>query len=395
MSVYAQHGYGKGSKIERALAEHLLEGVFLSPRDETIDNLVSLVAGLRKDHPEASVLLDPQTYASIVASARDGHLGEYPFYRPGLTRRDLSRPGDLRKLAQSVLDYQRTLGTTRLLAPTICFDDFRDPWSQIAISLASEALELAPRPASPRMLLSLVIAETAFGNREGVEEFLDLITSLDAEGFYLVVKRESASYQATFKPDRLAHLLYFVYVLSQINGFEVVCGFSDLVGTLLHAVGAAHTASGWFSSTRQFTLGRFEPATGGRRPRPRYTSAPLLNSILVSELDVLAELGVLRNALSVTAEDHVFATASRPGSTPWPPEASALHHWRVLSRLATQVGRGSTSERLEGCSTMINNARGTYSALQRRGAVFGWSSNAAHLEDWTEAIRSFRALAGV
>jgi len=396
MSVYAQHGYGKGTKLEAAFREGVINGVILSPRDETSANMATLVANVRRDYPQAAVLFDPQVYAGAVSAARDGHLGEYPYYRPGLTRRDLSRPGDLRRIPETTLEYQRTLGTTRLLAPTVCFDDFRDPWSQIAVSLASEALEVVQQwPDAPRMLLTLVIAESAFASREGMDEFLDLITGLDAVGFYLVIKRESASYQATFEAERLKHLLYFVYSLSSINGFEMICGFSDLVGVLLHAAGATHTATGWFSGLRQFTLARFQPSSGGRRPRPRYTSAPLLNSILVSELDALAALGAHTVVLSGTPEDRSFSSTATPGSLPWPPDTAILHHWRVLSSLVDRIGDGDISERLATCSRLITNAAGSYAALQRRGASFNWSSNATHLADWADAIAGFRTLAGI
>jgi len=264
------------------------------------------------------------------------------------------------------------------------------------VSLASESLDVAQQwPGDRRMLLSLVIAETAFASRDGMDEFLDLITGLATVGFYLIVKRQSASYQATFDSERLKHLLYFVYSLSAINGFEMLCGFSDLVGLLLHAVGATHTATGWSFGLRQFTLARFQPSTGGRRPRPRYTSARLLNSIYISDLDALAALGVHASVLSDTPEDRGFRMTTTPGSIPWPPDTAMLHHWRVLSRLVGQLGTGEVTDRLATLGGLITNATGVYATLARRGASFDWSTNADHLRDWADAIAGFRALADV
>lgn len=395
--ILAQHGYGKTTKIDDGLTAGAIGGVVLSPRDESPDGLADLAADIRTRFPEATLLFDPQFYATVVSPANLGHLAEYtPYFRPSLTRGSFVSPKRLREYAQKALDYQCGLPVSRLISPTICFDDFRDPWSQIALQLADASVEHHESLQSPPpLLVSLAFAESALTNASAVEEFLDLASVLPVAGFHVVVKRDGQGYRANFRVEPLKQLLYLVYALAEVNRLEVVCGYSDLVGVLLRAVGATASATGWHGSLRQFSLARFQPSKGGRPARPRYTSRPLLNSVMVSELDSLFELGQLGVALSGTPEDARFKASGPPSSVPWPLADSTLHHWRVLADVASAVSKGTVGERLDAVVKLIQNASGTYALLDNAGAAFEIGSDAGHLQQWLEAVEAFRAGVGV
>ena len=212
---------------------------------------------------------------------------------------------------------------------------------------------------------------------------------MPSAGFYLVVHRDDSRYQARFDPNALENLLYLVYVLAEINSYEVICGYSDFVGTLLCAVGAKAIGTGWFSNLRQFTMDRFLPSTPKRQARPRYSSQLLMNSMLLDEMDIIHRQGQLNSIMSGTTYDAVFNTVSNPSNAPWAMDESTLHHWLVLQRLITSVSGGTVQNNLNICMGMISNAQTIYNNLSRMMS-FNVYSGDHHLQQWETAISNFR-----
>jgi len=276
------------------------------------------------------------------------------------------------------------------LSPAVLLEDFRDPWSQITLSLAREAMAIhAQLGNAPPLLLSLVIGETALRSKEALREFLDIISLWDVAGIYLIVHFNDPTYPAFVEETTLANLMYFVYVMARVNGYEVVYGYSDVMSCLLHAVGAHATATGWFHSLRQFSIRRFQPTTGGRQPRPRYLSGPLLSSVLVvPELSAIYEVGRIEEVLSSTRYDSVMATGN-PANAPWPRHKSCLHRWEVLGHLAAEFSlQESTKGNLELLKKKIRSAQAIYSLLTESNVVFE-SPVGRDLRQWSDAVRSF------
>ncbi|MHB8927618.1 MAG: hypothetical protein ACYC9Q_08160 [Bacillota bacterium] len=394
MTVLAQHGYGKSDKIQTALREGVLGGLVLSPKDEEPSKMYDYIDLLRGEFGgNIAILFDPQFYATTIPSCRDGYLTGYPYYQPGLTRGRFISQSDIHQYALNALKYQANLNLSGLMSPAILFQDFRDPWSQIALSMLRESIDVhASLSGAPPLYLSIVVDENAFKNRDALDEFLDLVSAWDFAGVYLVVRRNDPNYPAFFEESVLANLMYLVYVLGKVNEVEVVCGYTDLAGILLRAVGARAIASGWFNSLRQFSLNRFLPATGGKQPRPRYTSAQLLNSILVvPELAAIHTLGMLPSVLSGTSRDSVMS-GSNPANASWTPSTSCLHHWEVLSsqtrRFASQE---SISANLDLLRNTINQAIGLYRVLSAAGVPFEAATGPRDLEVWLRAVAAFRA----
>ena len=104
MSLFAQHGYGKANKIDRALQSNDISGVILSPKAESLDKLIAFSADLHKKYPEAKIYFDPQFYiCGMQGDITAGKLIEYPYYSAGLTRANLSVPANLHTYAEGVL----------------------------------------------------------------------------------------------------------------------------------------------------------------------------------------------------------------------------------------------------------------------------------------------------
>ena len=388
MYLFAQHGHGKGDKIDRGLARGLLSGIILSPRDLAPGAMIGFVHGTRKTHPNATLLFDPQVYAVAANPPKLRYLAYYPYFPP---------TGSQDQVAQTVLQYQLGLGLDRLISPGFLQTRLNSPAINAVISSARSSIRAHSRVSDPPpLLVSVIVDETPLQDQTAVDDLLNELTALTVSGFYVVVRRNDDTYPARFEVDVLVNLMYLVYVLADRNGFEVVCGYSDIVGLLMHAVGAAATGTGWYSNLRQFSLRRFQEKQRGGRARARYTSRPLLNSILVQpELQATYIRGTIPVVLSQTPFDGVFATGS-PGNAVWLAPTSCLHHWAVLADLVGRFSsQGSVSSNLDAMEGALEQSSALYESLRHLGVPFEVASGPRDCRLHLDAVRRFRGMVGV
>ena len=402
MSILAQCGYGRGNKIEQGLTDGVVHGVIMSPRDERRDRLEPSIQDWGGSYPNALVMFDPQFYAANLNNPRDGHLSEFNYYNNnnGLGRTHFSGTR-IQGYVKDCLDYQhRTFGNnvTYLLSPSILFDGFRDSWSQIALNMAVESADYHSRLSNPQpLLVSLTVSETAFQTMDAVEEFLDALTEIEVHGFYIILRRNSASVKNAMESAPFGRFMYFCHVLTTINEYDVIVGYSDWHSFLLETAGVTHTATGWYQNLRQFSLSRFQPSSGGRRPRKRYSSSPLLSCPLINpELQDIYTANLLSRVLSGSAHDTILQIGPVAGETNWSDEVSCLAHWfsldalsRKISAQSTQAGRVKEAERL------MQNALTLYAQLESKNVSFDPSTGPDHIREWQDSLKEFCALAGI
>jgi hypothetical protein len=275
-------------------------------------------------------------------------------------------------------------------------EGFADRSAQVALSLAQESIEywsgISSRNES--MLISFVFAESALAHHEQVAEFLDTVSLYEVAGFYLVIDRNNTVYSQDFEAGRLAEMLRIVHSLRQ-SRFEVVIGYSDMISALYSAVGASACATGWTQRLRKFNRARFQPSGGGRPPRDRYSSAPLLNSIFLTELDACRDVRRLRAVLSNTPYDVAFDGRGYPSGVSWSPETSTLHHWATISTILERLGNGSSRDRTGMLQRMVVDAGTLYNDLARLGVRFEGPNGSAHLENWLDGLEEFRRVVRV
>ena len=391
MSILAQHGWGKTDKIDRGLQDGSIQGVIASPRDEIPENLRSFITDIASRHPGAKRFVDPLFHIGTLPGPNDGHLWRYDHYHRGLNYSSFS-PVNIGRYVADTLDWQSGLDITEFVSPTVMIEDLSGRWSQIAMNLAQEALR--QHDGSKPILVSVVVDEEALIQRNIVDAWLDEITLLDTDGFYLVVRRSSDVNNQQFHPEVLASLLTVCYSLAEVNEYSVFVGYSDFVTMLLHSVGVEGTGAGWSAGLKKFTLRRFTPGTFGRPARSRYASLPLLNSIYITELDGIHAAGRVSDALSNSSYDVRFNGSTNPENVPWPNDESALHHWCVLSEIASAFSGGSFSDRLDLAQNRITNAQMLYSQFGQL-VPFRNETGPLHLDDWSDALDRFRTDAGV
>lgn len=398
--LLAQAGYGRGNKIDTALDDNLVGGAILSPKDERRDRLEQYVTELRGNYPDASIMVDPQFYVTTVSVPRDGRLPEYEYYahHAPLSRTQFS-PKQIARYVKACLDYQDGLpGLSYILSPSVLFDDFRDSWSQIALNMAEASIDHRDGLTdAPPLLVTIVTSEVALRSATGMGEFLDALSGLNADGFYLLVNRSSPSYQAAMDTRAMENLMYFVHVLADLNEYRVIVGYSDWLGFLLHAVGAWATATGWHQSLRQFSMTRFEPAGGGRRPRKRYSSTPLLsNPLVVPELDDISRAGLLGSVLSGNGYDTILQRGPASGEASWTDEIGCLAHWAAVGRAIERIeAQRRPAAKLNAAVQLIDAARILYDRLLSRGVNMEPRTGPDHLTSWRDSVLNFRHSAGV
>ncbi len=402
MSILAQCGYGRGEKIDKGLNDGVVHGVIMSPRDERRERLEQDIQGWANRFPNALMMFDPQFYAANLNNPRDGHLCEFDYYNnnSGLGRTHFSGTR-IQGYVRDCLDYQhRTFGSNLayLISPTILFDAFRDSWSQIALNMAVESADYLYNLNSPQpLLISLVISETAFQTMDAVEEFLDAITEIDAQGFYIIIRRNSASVQNAMESAVFGRFMYFCHVLTSINEYDVIVGYSDWHSFLLESAGVTHTAGGWYQNLRQFSLARFQPSSGGRRPRKRYSSAPMLSCPLINpELQDIYLANLLPRVLSGSSSDAILRNGPASGETNWSDEISCLAHWHSLNELSQRLSALPTqSDRIQEAERFMQHAMTLYAQLDSQNVSFDPSTGPAHIREWQDSFHEFRALAGL
>ncbi|MDI4649588.1 hypothetical protein [Cohnella hashimotonis] len=398
MRLYVQQGYGKGTKIQQALTNGAVDGVVLSPRDDTEDNLRLFRNDLYNNYPAAEVFIDPQFYYTMYIDGTTKNLSDYAYYPGQLNMSSLRSIRDIQTFAKDTIDFQISMGVDYILSPTLLINSFSDRQTQICLSLAEETNAiLKSRDIKTPLLVSLIFTESALNETDRVNEFLNEISVLEVEGFYLTVARSNKDYNQNFDTDHgLSNLLYFIYSLSEINEFKVVVGYSDIIGLLYLGVGAYGIGTGWHNSSRKFTIQqRILPSTGGRLPRERYTSVPLLNSILVSELDSIdanVPQNLFQSILSRTVEDRIILAGSNP-SDGWSRALSHQQHWSAIKKATIDIFQrdDDITTRLDYLEQAISNAQSLYTMLDRYAVQFEKASSRSHLDTWQSALQIFRS----
>ncbi|CAM3385532.1 MULTISPECIES: hypothetical protein [Saccharibacillus] len=398
--LFAQHGYGKSTKIDRAMSGGFISGVVLSPKDESESNLRSCVQAIHLNHPSAEVMLDPQFYHVPFVNANDRNLTTYPYY-PGHLSLSSFRGRQLQPLVERVMDYQESLDTTYLVSPCILINSFTDRETQIVLNMAQEAIDYNSTLGNGKeLLISLLISENAFSDLAQLNQFLNEISVLDVHGFYVTISRNSTAYNQNFDtPSTLTNILTFIYSLSEINMYKVIMGYSDFVGIMYLSVGAYSIATGWHNGLRRFTVQqRVLPSTGGRQPRHRYSCWPLFNTLLLTELDSVSDVtGLLPRIMSNTSYDSRITQATYPSSALWDKDGGHMQHWEALKNAIDSIitPYSDVTSRLDTLMSAIVNAQGLYVLMNQRYVPLEVSSSEMHLSVWEEAITNFRIQANV
>jgi hypothetical protein len=385
VTLYAQQGYGKADKLNRLGSAGHIGGVVLSPADEGWDTMRQTVRDMRARGVET--LLDPQTYVYSIPDAVARCHDEFGLDFGPLTWGSLTAAEVDRHVA-AVIAANDGLGVDGpIIAPTARQLSFADPWTPFALQYARAVRAATAKPT----LASVMIEESGLGDWSAVEQWLDIATTLDVDGFYLIVGRRGA-YPTAWDTGLLVNLLRIVYRLAILNEFKVMLGYADMSGLAAVAVGADALASGWSYRQRHFLSERWIPRKGGAQAIPRVTSLGLMASILaVGEGEATSRSAL---AAQVIPDSTLRGRIDRDAGGWSNPEAQ-VQYLEVLSALVRDIeGQGGPTERLDRLATMIANAR----SMIRDLAVAGVRVEPVHTTSLValgSALTTARGLEGV
>lgn len=380
---YLQHGHGKSTKIEDCTAGGDVAGVILSPGHEDVAALAGTVR--RSQLLGLRVLIDPQSY--VYSTSPQGQIRYHEAHGLSFSQMHWALSAtELTNLIQAVSDTNRNAGVAQ---PWICPAPFHrnltDYWMPSAIQFARTACELW----NDGVIATIALDETALSDWDRVADWLDVLTTLDVTGFYLLVSRRAALYPPIlWEAPTLANLLRLIHTLSVVNEYEVIWGYSDVDGLLGVAAGATAVASGWSYGLRQFSVERYnEKRAGGARTVPRLYIPSLLSDLRNNEAEDLYHgttdgANLFPDALRSEFESRPFDSLSNP-------EAQSQHLLGLAADVAVITRDADLTARLDLVSTRINSALSEFQRLRNAGLELD-PRYAGRLNSYTEALSMFR-----
>jgi hypothetical protein len=392
MMLLCQHGHGKSNKIDQGIKSGDIAGAILGPCNESPDGLISYSQKLRK--AGATSLIDPQLHACQVKPPKHGKLPEYDYYQSPFGRMKASRSSIISSVVSDALSLQQDADVTSYISPTVHFTDFNDAWSQASFAFADESISWAEENDDKEIYISLVMSEACLKDHNGLSKFLDDITELDVHGFYIVIDREYTTYTTDFDPRSLSGLMQLAYILGDLNEYSLIFGYTDLVGVVLSSFSNISTACGWYNSLRQFSMNRFQYRSGGRPPKPRYTSCNLLDVPPLNPDVANAEaVGALSSIQHGSTQDASLAANFHAAT--WSQPEAIWHHWNAVNHLCSGVRNiQKTANRLDHVESLIQNASALRVMLENQGVAFTPPAPAQY-DNWQQGISDFRSDMGI
>lgn len=400
MKLYAQQGAHNGSddrdKVMLGLERGCIQGAILSPKDYGLARTTYLFERMAAEHAHCERLFDPQFYASLLAHDPDGRMGkllsedDYPYFK-ARRRSQLEREANVIEDLASCLEFQSRLPVTAAIAPNIVIRQrFNSAEAVIAKNFIRNTRHQWSAIGDGRpVYATLAMDAEALQDRLELEEFLNDITLLEEppDGFYLLVHNPSSEIAPELVDARTLAGWMLVNHSLNLNGFEVINGFSDILTPFLCAAGGVAGATGWYNTQKVFSLDRFAPPSpGGRRPVPRYLSKGLLNSIRFDELHRLRRM--FPAVLNDLPSDEFYPAEN--GSEPEGQIQEILQTWETISSFAPEM----VPQELTECMGWITSARRLYDQVGfAPGMRLIGRSNNAHLDSLEGGLRLFAQLA--
>lgn len=384
MKLFAQCGYGLGSKVSDGADKGILDGAIISPKDMNPTKVGSFLSSCSKDF---EALCDPQFYVSLYGANENLNPGKLEDW--GLLdfcrRSDLELSDKVGDVIKRTNDIVLEKGFSNLITPNIyitkSFDSLEAAVSKNFIRLAKEGLS------DTKVYATLAFSKEALLQKEEVDDFLTSITAMDTppDGFYLLVGSSDIDSTDFYHQQIFANWLLLNFTLS-VNGFDVINGYSDIFSPFLGAVGGYAGASGWWSNLQSFSMRRFMPTgTGGRRPVTRYLCDSILTRVKHTELRNINQL-MPNSFLSNTEFDITYLTDPDGLND----TVQILQYWTTLKSIIGRFDSDDIDKNLESAINHINSGKSLLSQLSRFGYnVFPHDL----LDELTDGINRFMKIA--
>jgi len=387
MKLYSQCGFGDGEKTYNGMADGTIQGAIFSPKDILPNKLETKLGNYKKQYPNNDFFIDPQFYVNLHAAepeAKLGKLTEWPCFS-GYRRSQLEEDRVIENVLRKYIDMQCKMDVKAIIAPNIHISrSFDSIEASIAKKFIKQTAPVYDKYGDKRKVYaSLVISREALLQQSEFELFLNDITSYmdPPDGIYLIVSsRSSIARTDIYNADVIANWMILNYAFN-VNGLEIINGYSDIISPLLGIVGGNAGATGWWSNLRMFSMQRFLPTgSGGRLPIVRYLSRLLLNRIMFTEKDSFST--IVPKILNGLLRDKDY--------NPEPQRADeVLQSWETIAEINKKVYTSDIKQSLKLFEDVLDEAENAYIQIKARLAI-DTKSNDEHIKPMREAIKIFK-----
>lgn len=381
---YLQHGFGKGTKIGHVADEGNVGGVILSPAHEDRFRLRETVTACRSIGLD--VLLDPQSY--VYTLTPKGSARNHGDHGLELSELHWSQTADaVKRHVDAVQTANTEVGIDGpWVTPAPFQASLTDFWMPISLQYARTA---SAAWGEDQTMVSVILDEDLLRSWSPIQEWLDVLTTLEVRGFYIAVNRSRPLYPPqAWVPEALCNLLRVIYTLSEINDYEVVWGYADIDGLLGTAVGATGIASGWTYGLRQFSVSRWnEKRSGGQSAVPRIHLRRLWSPLRNNEAEDVFGTDLGRGMFP----KQLRAEFDRRGFQAWNNTQAQEQHLGLLARrVAALEARGTLTARLDLVTGSLDTAVQSFKTLADEGLTLE-SRNLARVRSYQDALALFRS----
>ena len=284
--IYMQHGPAWKPKCDELLNNNLISGIIWDFRNETIEKINETIKNDSRINKLCN-MADMKIYYKQFPNSllkKAGELEYMPDYH--INRINLRDRDNLEKIVLDTIDFQNNSELNVICIPALYISGFDERMVDAVFDLMVEYIKKVEN-IDKKIFLNLVIHESAFDNKNQLEDFLNELSSYknNIQGVYITVDRENSNViRHDYNPTRLSNLMQLVYDLKLMN-LEVIVGYSGIESINLVAVGADHIATGWFHSLRRFNREEkgLEPIDARGRQKKRYTSINFLSELIIDE----------------------------------------------------------------------------------------------------------------
>ncbi len=392
MKLYAQDGFGSGERLVEGFSGEVIDGAVFSARyrhparfPDKADDLMPFGGDL---------LMDPEYYAIHAAgspNAKLGSLEEWDYFsaprRSALITGAAIAPA-IEATYKCQLQFEHLSG---LIAPNVYVETADSIDAAIALNFINQTKPVYEIMGitGKELFASLVLDRDVLTAGAAFTDLLGALTGLSAspDGFYLLVGSGTAADDGRYIRSDLYHdhviagWMMINYVLS-LNGFKVISGCSDLLTPLLGICGAYAGASGWSTSLRQFSMGRYikPKSAGGSPPAARYVSNPLLARIRHTDLDNYQ--AVEPNVLNGLPSDAFYQNVITR-------QEETIQSWAAIKELSTTSVSGDINADLDQFLERIASAEHLWNLLAGSGLSAGVEAHLERLRAMRNGIQLF------
>jgi len=380
---YIQHGHGKAAKIASVSQAAPVAGVILSPANEDMRRLADTADDCRARG--LHVLLDPQSY--IYSLSPLGIARHHKSHGLEFLKLHWSQTADaVKKQVDAALLANQNIGHLGpFIAPSPYQANLTDYWMPTALQYGRTS---SAEWGADRTVATIALDENVLRSWGGVQDWLDIITTLDVSGFYLLVNRSRPVYPPTpWDPQVLANLLRVIYTLTELNGYELIWGYADIDGLLGIAAGATAVASGWTYGLRAFSTAKWnETRTGGAPPVPRVYLPKLWAPLRSNEAEDLFGTAIGRAMFPSTLRSQFDAH----GFEPWGIADAQEQYLTYLARGVDALARrGGVTDRVATLVDRLQAASGRFDEISTLGITLD-GRYSGRVRAYREALDLFR-----